>query len=91
LPQLAKRFETLPEYVLARIPQKKHELLKKGVDVIDLGAGDADLMPPEGTLRRLSEAVYIPGMNRYGFGLGLVQFREALTVWVHMRFCLSFD
>jgi LL-diaminopimelate aminotransferase len=91
LPQLAKRFETLPEYVLARIPQKKHELLKRGVDVIDLGAGDADLMPPETALRRLGEAVQIPGMNRYGFGLGLVQFREAVSAWMQKRFGLKFD
>jgi LL-diaminopimelate aminotransferase len=91
LPKLAKRFETLPEYVLARIPQKKHELLKRGVDVIDLGAGDADLMPPEAALRRLTEAVYIPGMNRYGFGLGLVQFREAVSAWMEKRFKLRFD
>ena len=91
MPQLAKRFETLPEYVLARIPQKKHELLKKGVDVIDLGAGDADLMPPEAAIRRLTDAVYIPGMNRYGFGLGLVQFREAVAAWTKKRFGLSFD
>ena len=91
MPKLAKRFETLPEYVLARIPQRKHELLKKGVDVIDLGAGDADLMPPESALRRLTEAVYIPGMNRYGFGLGLVQYREAVSAWMKKRFGLTFD
>jgi LL-diaminopimelate aminotransferase len=91
LPSLAKRFETLPEYVLARIPQKKHELLKRGVDVIDLGAGDADLMPPEAALRRLTEAVYIPSMNRYGFGLGLVQYREAVSAWMEKRFKLRFD
>ena len=91
MPQLAKRFETLPEYVLARIPQKKHELLKRGVDVIDLGAGDADLMPPEAALRRLGEAVQIPAMNRYGFGLGLVQFREAVAAWMQKRFGLQFD
>ena len=91
MPQLAKRFETLPEYVLARIPQKKHELLRRGVDVIDLGAGDADLMPPEAALRRLGEAVQIPGMNRYGFGLGLVQFREAVSAWMLKRFGLTFD
>ncbi len=91
MPQLAKRFETLPEYVLARIPQKKHDLLKRGVDVIDLGAGDADLMPPEAALRRLTDSVYIPGMNRYGFGLGLVQFREAVSAWMHKRFGLRFD
>jgi len=91
LPTLAKRFETLPEYVLARIPQRKHELLKRGVDVIDLGAGDADLMPPEAAVRRLTEAAYIPGMNRYGFGLGLVQFREAASAWMKKRFGLAFD
>jgi len=91
LPSLAKRFETLPEYVLARIPQKKHELLKRGVDVIDLGAGDADLMPPEGALRRITDAVYIPPMNRYGFGLGLVQFRDAAAAWMQRRFNLRFD
>ena len=91
MPALAKRFETLPEYVLARIPQKKHELLKRGVDVIDLGAGDADLMPPEAALRRLGEAVQIPSMNRYGFGLGLVQFREAVSAWMQKRFGLKFD
>jgi LL-diaminopimelate aminotransferase len=91
LPKLAKRFETLPEYVLARIPQQKHELLKRGVDVIDLGAGDADLMPPEAVLRRITEAVHIPSMNRYGFGLGLVQFREAASAWMEKRFKLRFD
>ncbi|HEY3258027.1 MAG TPA: aminotransferase class I/II-fold pyridoxal phosphate-dependent enzyme [Gemmatimonadaceae bacterium] len=91
MPSLAKRFETLPEYVLARIPQKKHELLKKGIDVIDLGAGDADLMPPEAAVRRLNETVCIPGMNRYGFGLGLVQFREAVAAWMQKRFGLRFD
>ena len=90
MPKLTKRFETLPEYVLARIPQQKHELLKKGVDVIDLGAGDADLMPPEAVLRRIMEAVHIPSMNRYGFGLGLVQFREAAAAWMQKRFGLTF-
>ncbi len=91
MPKLAKRVETLPEYVLARIPQQKHELLKRGVDVIDLGAGDADLMPPEAAVRRLTEAVQIPAMNRYGFGLGLVKFREAASAWMEKRFGLTFD
>ncbi|HJQ18766.1 MAG TPA: aminotransferase class I/II-fold pyridoxal phosphate-dependent enzyme [Gemmatimonadaceae bacterium] len=91
MPELAKRFQTLPEYVLARIPQRKHELLKKGIDVIDLGAGDADLMPPEAALRRITEAVYIPSMNRYGFGLGLPQFREAAANWMEKRFGFRFD
>ena len=40
MPTRAARFFTLPEYPLATIPQKKRELVARGVDVIDLGAGD---------------------------------------------------
>src|SRR4029079_4905097 len=42
-------------------------------------------------LRRLTEAAYIPGMNRYGFGVGLVKFREAASAWMEKRFSLRFD
>jgi LL-diaminopimelate aminotransferase len=91
VPKLSTRLQTLPDYVLARVPQRKRELLDRGVDVIDLGAGDADLMPPEGALERLHEASNIPAMNRYGFGIGLVQFRQAVSAWMMKRFGLSFD
>ena len=58
MPKLAGRFQTLPEYPLATIPQKKRELAARGVDVIDLGAGDADLAPPpEALSRRSTKAV----------------------------------
>ena len=30
-------------------------------------------------------------MHRYGFGLGLVAFREAVTAWMERRFGLRFD
>src|SRR5258707_15470446 len=83
--------QTLPEYVLARVPQRKHELVQSGVDVIDLGPGDADLAPPAAAIERLNEAARIPSMQRYGFGLGLVAFRETVSKWMHRRFGLHFD
>lgn len=91
MPKLADRLVTLPEYVLARVPQRKRELLAQGVDVIDLGPGDADLMPPPAALARLAEAAAIPSMNRYAFGVGLMDFREAVTTWMAKRFGLQFD
>jgi LL-diaminopimelate aminotransferase len=91
VPQLAGRFHTLPEYPLATIPQKKRELAARGVDVIDLGAGDADLSPPPKAIEALAKAAQTPAMHRYGFGLGLVAFREAITAWMHKRFGLQFD
>jgi LL-diaminopimelate aminotransferase len=91
VPTPASRFGTLPDYPLATIPQKKRELAARGVDVIDLGAGDADLAPPAAALERMREAVLEPSLSRYGFGLGHVPYREAVSAWMQKRFGVRFD
>jgi len=91
VPTRAARFFTLPEYPLATIPQKKRELVARGVDVIDLGAGDADLAPPRAALDRMQDAVKEPSLSRYGFGLGHVPYREAVSAWMQRRFGVRFD
>ncbi len=91
MPPFASRFATLPEYPLAKIPQKKRALLERGVDVIDLGAGDADLAPPPAAVARMTEALHQPSMMRYGFGLGYVPYREAISAWMQKRFGVRFD
>jgi len=91
VPTHSDRFNSLPVYMLAAIPQKKRDLLAKGVDVIDLGAGDADLAPPPRAVAALAEAARNPAMSRYGFGLGLPAFREAASAWMEKRFGQKFD
>lgn len=91
MPALAARLAALPNYPLAAIPQRKRDLVARGIDVIDLGAGDADLPPPQAALDALGRAARTPAMNRYGFGLGLVEFRESVSAWMQMRFGLEFD
>jgi LL-diaminopimelate aminotransferase len=90
VPAYTDRLLSLPEYPLAGIPEKKRELIARGVDVIDLGAGDADLSPPPAVIERISEAVRIPTMSRYGFALGLVEFREAVARFMKRRFGQDF-
>ncbi|HET7187503.1 MAG TPA: aminotransferase class I/II-fold pyridoxal phosphate-dependent enzyme [Gemmatimonadaceae bacterium] len=91
MPPYASRFSTLPEYPLAKIPQKKRELLERGVDVIDLGAGDADLDPPKAAVERMATAIREPALGRYGFGMGHVPYREAISAWMQRRFGVRFD
>jgi LL-diaminopimelate aminotransferase len=91
VPPLASRFATLPDYPLATIPQKKRELLERGVDVIDLGAGDADLDPPRAAIERMATAIREPTLGRYGFGMGYVPFRDAVSAWMQRRFGVRFD
>ena len=91
MPRLSARFTAFPPYPLAHIPARKKALLAAGVDVIDLGAGDADLAPPPAAVAALQQAAEVPAMQRYGFGMGHVPFREAVTAWMARRFGQQFD
>ena len=91
MPRYANRVLTLPEYPLGKVPEKKRAMIAAGVDVIDLGAGDADLAPPPAAVERLAAAARNPGMSRYGFGLGLVEYREAIARFMSKRFGLAFN
>ena len=91
MPRLAPRFALLPSYPGAHVPLLKRELIKRGVDVIDLGVGDADLAPPAAAITALKEAADTASMSRYGFGLGLPAFREAIAAWMQKRFGVVFD
>ncbi len=91
MPKQTNRLKSLPPYVLASIPQRKRELLARGVDVIDLGAGDADLAPPPAAIEAMAAAIREPAMSRYGFALGLPAFRETVSAWMHTRFGHTFD
>jgi LL-diaminopimelate aminotransferase len=89
--QLAGRFTNFPAYPLADVPQIKRELIARGVDVIDLGAGDADLAPPPAAVQALVEAAAQPSMSRYPFQLGLPAYREAVSGWMTKRFGVTLD
>ena len=91
MPRLSDRFGLFPAYPLAHVPQRKRELLQRGVDVIDLGAGDADLAPPPAAVAELQRAASVPSLGRYGFGLGHVPFREAIAAWMAKRFGTTVD
>src|SRR5215210_5329823 len=89
--RLAARFADFPAYPLADVPQLKRELRARGVDIIDLGAGDADLAPPPAAVRALLDAAQRPEMGRYAFQLGLPEFREAVSAWMAKRFGVQLD
>ena len=89
--RFARRLDTLPSYPMAEIPGIKRRLLAQGVDVIDLGAGDADFAPPQVAVETLAAAAADPAMSRYGFQLGLPAYREAAARYLERRFRVKID
>src|SRR5437879_4884484 len=89
--KFSQRLARLPSYPMAELPAIKRRLLQQGVDVIDLGAGDADFAPPAVAVEALQQAVQDPAMSRYAFQLGHVPFREAAAAYLKRRFGFSID
>ncbi|MGH7537008.1 MAG: aminotransferase class I/II-fold pyridoxal phosphate-dependent enzyme [Gemmatimonadales bacterium] len=89
--KLSARLSGLPSYPMAEIPAIKRRLIQQGVDLIDVGAGDADLAPPAVALEALARAARDPAMSRYGFQLGLPAFRESAAAYLKRRFGLTVD
>ena len=90
-PKTSDRYDGLPPYPLAGIPEARRRLISEGVDIIDLSAGDADLDPPPMAVEALKEALGIPAMSRYPFNLGLEAFREEVVAWMKKRFGVEVD
>lgn len=90
-PPIARAVRELPGYPLAGIARRKKELVEAGEDVIDLGAGDADLPPPPAAVEALQKAAADPSLTRYPFQLGLPAFREEVARWMERRFGVGVD
>jgi LL-diaminopimelate aminotransferase len=85
------RLNALPGYPLAEIPTIKRRLIERGMDVIDLGAGDNDTPPPAIAVEAMKAALDDPAYSKYGFQQGLLEFRRSASRWVERRFGHSFD
>ena len=85
------RARALPAYAVSEVMAAKRRLAQAGVDVIDLGAGDADLPPPVAAVEAMREALGDPRMSRYGFQQGLIAFREAVARYMERRFGVALD
>jgi len=89
--KLSKRLAELPGYPMEKIPAIKRRLIQQGVDLIDVGAGDADFAPPPIAVEALNRAARDPAMSRYGFQIGYPGFRESAARYLGRRFGLTID
>lgn len=90
-PTRSRVLRSLPAYPLAGFKERRLGLEARGVDVIDLGAGDADLAPPPAAVEALAAAARDPGMSRYPFQVGLRPLRTEIAGFMERRFGVSVD
>lgn len=82
----SKRLELIPPYLFVKIEEKKDELVKKGVDVIDFGIGDPDLPTPAHIFQKMQEVLATKEAGNYPTSKGEFAFRQAVSKWYQKRF-----
>ncbi|MGQ9745457.1 MAG: LL-diaminopimelate aminotransferase [Dissulfurimicrobium sp.] len=89
--KISERLSSLPPYLFVELDRKKEEVMRRGVDVIDLGIGDPDLPTPQFVVERLKDAAERPHNHRYPSSAGMAEFRRAAAEWCRKRFSLTLD
>lgn len=89
--KVAKRIESLPPYLFAKLDEKLAAKRAEGVDVISLGVGDPDLPTPPHIVEAMAEAIRDPATHRYPSYYGTLEFRTAVAAWYDRRFGVELD
>jgi len=84
--RLAKRLQTLPPYLFARIDAAAAEAAAKGLKIVKMGIGDPDRDPPEWIREILAEEVMKSGNHRYPSYKGNPKLWDAVINFMDRRF-----
>jgi aspartate/methionine/tyrosine aminotransferase len=89
--RLSRVLAGLPTYPFVRLDEAKQAALARGIDVIDLGAGEPREETPAFIRRALAEAVEAMPVLGYPKVAGLPELRAVIAAWVEGRFGARLD
>ena len=85
------RISQLPPYVFAQVNAKRALERSKGRDIIDLGMGNPDSMPPQKVIDKLSLAAQGSNIHSYSISKGIKGLRKAQCEYYQHRFGVELD
>ena len=85
------RIRRLPPYVFAEVNAMKAAARARGEDIIDLGMGNPDSMPPAHVIAKLAEVASKPNAHRYSASKGIPGLRKAQAAYYKRRWDVDLD
>ena len=89
--RIADRVTNMPPYVFATVEKRIAQQQAKGADVINLGIGSPDLMPPQFILDELYRSASRPDTHGYAGYYGTPALRKAIAGYYQRRFGVELD
>ncbi|WP_185850065.1 pyridoxal phosphate-dependent aminotransferase [Blattabacterium cuenoti] len=87
----AKRMHQISEYFFSEKMKEIHLLEKNGIEVINLGIGNPDLLPPNGVIYKMKEASKLEYANTYQSYIGIENLRKAMANWYGKTYQVKVD
>jgi aspartate/methionine/tyrosine aminotransferase len=75
----SKRLEHISEYYFSKKLREVKALIDKGKDVVNLGIGSPDLLPPENSIKTLIKSLNQKNAHKYQGYSGIYQLREKIS------------
>lgn len=89
--QPSKRVAEVTTYYFARKMAELKELNKAGQEIINLGIGSPDLIPPSAVINQLKESAQSDEANKYQSYRGIESLRIAFATWYKRYFDVALD
>ena len=87
--QAAIRTQDLGEYYFSKKLAEIDRLNEDGADIINLGIGNPDLLPPPNAVQQLMYSAAQPGNNGYQSYRGIPELRSAFAAWYDQFYGIS--
>ncbi|MBN2407856.1 MAG: LL-diaminopimelate aminotransferase [Elusimicrobia bacterium] len=89
--EFSDRLKKLPPYLFVEVDRMKQQAIQDGVDTINLGVGDPDIITPDFIRDRMQAAIDDPENHQYPLGKGKLSFRREVKSFMKKRFDCEFD
>ncbi|HNX74778.1 MAG TPA: LL-diaminopimelate aminotransferase [Candidatus Rifleibacterium sp.] len=87
----ASRVLNLPPYIFSEIDDRKNELKRRGIDLLNFGIGDPDLPTPDFVVEELCEQAHQNHNQKYPSYNGSAAFRQAVCEYMQTRFAVKLN
>lgn len=89
--KISSRLKSLEPYLFHQIARAKEKALSSGIDLIDLGAGNPDLIPMPKLIQSLRHEALNPENHRHPVYEGILELKAKIAEWFFRRFRVKLD
>ena len=87
----SKRLNNFSEYYFSKKLREVKALIDEGKDIINLGIGSPDLLPPENSIKTVVKSLNEKNAHKYQGYSGIYQFREKISFFYKKHYEVDLD